>query len=242
MGERMKNDRHLAILKLVAEYETLTTDELARRLDVSRETIRRDLNLLQKRGKILRRHGRATLIGRDTHDSGDPFSARLKSHLSSKADIARQSLAWIDSGMVIALDASSTCYYLAKQLPDIGITVFTNSLRICHELEKREHIELICSGGTLIRKYACYASQTLPTQLKALEIDLFIFSCEGIDADGGLWESNTFNAEFKSMLLKRADQSLLLIDKSKFNRASEVRIGTLDEVSRVISDSHVEPL
>jgi DeoR family L-fucose operon activator len=56
-------------------------------------------------------------------------------------------------------------------------------------------------------------------QLKSLEIDLFIFSCEGIDSHGALWDSNAFNADFKSLLLKRASQSLLLIDKSKFNRS-----------------------
>jgi DeoR/GlpR family transcriptional regulator of sugar metabolism len=68
-------------------------------------------------------------------------------------------------------------------------------------------------------KYGCYVSASLISQLKSLEIDLFIFSCEGIDSDGALWDSNTVNAEFKSLLLKRAAQSLLLIDKSKFNRS-----------------------
>lgn len=62
-------------------------------------------------------------------------------------------------------------------------------------------------------------SSSLISQLKSLEIDLFIFSCEGIDSGGALWDSNTVNAEFKSLLLKRASQSLLLIDKSKFNRS-----------------------
>lgn len=50
--------------------------------------------------------------------------------------------------MTIALDASSTCFHLARQLPDIDLTVFTNSLPVCHEMAKRERITLICSGGT----------------------------------------------------------------------------------------------
>ena len=72
-----------------------------------------------------------------------PFHIRLKSHYAHKADIAREALAWIEEGMVIALDASSTCWYLARQLPDINIQVFTNSHPICHELGKRERIQLI---------------------------------------------------------------------------------------------------
>lgn len=81
--------------------------------------------------------------------------------------------------MVIALDASSTCWYLARQLPDINIQVFTNSHPICHELGKRERIKLISSGGTLERKYGCYVNPSLISQLKSLEIDLFIFLVKG---------------------------------------------------------------
>ena len=162
---------------------------------------------------------------------------RLKSHYAHKADIAREALAWIDEGMVIALDASSTCWYLARQLPDRPLHVFTNSQPICQELAKRDQIALTCSGGTLQRKYGCYVNPALISQLKSLEIDLFIFSCEGIDPQGALWDSNAFNADFKSILLKRAAQSLLLIDKSKFNRSGEARIGHLDDVTHIVSDA-----
>lgn len=80
---------------------------------------------------MLRNHGRAKVIHQRSQDSGDPFHMRLKSHYAHKADIAREALAWIDEGMVIALDASSTCWYLARQLPDRPLHVFTNSQPIC---------------------------------------------------------------------------------------------------------------
>lgn len=188
---------------------------------------------------MLRNHGRAKCIHRENQDSGDPFHIRLKSHFTHKADIAREALEWIEVGMVIALDASSTCWYLARQLPDIDIQVFTNSHPIYLELGKREQIQLISSGGKLERKYGCYVNPSLISQLKLLDIDLFIFSCEGIDSHGGLWDSNRVNAGFKSLLLKRASQSLLLIDKSKFNRSGEARIGHLDEVTHIVSDTQL---
>jgi DeoR family L-fucose operon activator len=100
--------------------------------------------------------------------------------------------------------------------------VFTNSHPICQELGKREQIQLTCSGGKLARKYGCYVNPSLISQLKSLEIDLFIFSCEGIDSHGALWDSNMVNASFKSLLLKYASQSLLLVDKSKFNRSGRL--------------------
>ena len=214
-------------------------DVLSTQLNVSKETIRRDLSELQAQGKVLRNHGRAKYIHRENQDSGDPFHIRLKSHFTHKADIAREALEWIEAGMVIALDASSTCWYLARQLPDIDIQIFTNSHPICLELGKREQIQLISSGGKLERKYGCYVNPSLISQLKLLDIDLFIFSCEGIDSHGGLWDSNRVNAGFKSLLLKRASQSLLLIDKSKFNRSGEARIGHLDEVTHIVSDTQL---
>lgn len=235
----MKEARQQTIIDLLIQHHSLTTDVLSTQLNVSKETIRRDLSELQAKGKVLRNHGRAKYIHRENQDSGDPFHIRLKSHFTHKADIAREALEWIEAGMVIALDASSTCWYLARQLPDIDIQVFTNSHPICLELGKREQIQLISSGGKLERKYGCYVNPSLISQLKLLDIDLFIFSCEGIDSHGGLWDSNRVNAGFKSLLLKRASQSLLLIDKSKFNRSGEARIGHLDEVTHIVSDTQL---
>lgn len=232
----MKAVRQQAIVELLISHKSLTTEALSLQLNVCKETIRRDLSELQEQGKVLRSHGRARMIHRENQDSGDPFHIRLKSHYAHKADIAREALTWIEEGMVIALDASSTCWYLARQLPDINIHVFTNSQPICRELARREHIQLISSGGRLERKYGCYVNPSLISQLKPLDIDLFIFSCEGIDSNGALWDSNTINAEFKSTLLKRAAQSLLLIDKSKFNRSGEARIGYLNDVTHIVSD------
>ena len=233
-GPTLKQTRQQSIVDLLSQRDWLTTDALAKTLSVSKETIRRDLNTLQQQGKILRQHGRARLIHPNSRDGGEPFGARLKSHYADKADIARHALDWISEGMTIALDASSTCFHLARQLPDIELTVFTNSLPICHEMAKRERITLICSGGTLERKYQCYVNSSLTTQLKGLEIDLFVFSCEGVDEQGTLWDPVEHNADFKARLLNRASQSLLLIDKSKFQRSSEVRIGQLSQVTQVI--------
>lgn len=233
----MKSARQQTILALLARHDTLTTASLAEQLGISKETLRRDLTALQAQGKIVRHHGRARVIHTQNHDGGEPFVARLKSHYADKADIARHALAWIEEGMCLALDASSTCFLLARQLPDMPLTVFTNSQPVCQEMARRQHIRLICTGGELDRKYRCYMNPTLAPLLKALEIDLFIFSCEGVDAQGDMWDPTEHNAGFKTQLLSRAQQSLLLIDKSKFQRASDVKIGNLSAVTQMITDA-----
>ncbi|MFO6484140.1 L-fucose operon activator [Escherichia coli] len=232
----MKAARQQAIVDLLLNHTSLTTEALSEQLKVSKETIRRDLNELQTQGKILRNHGRAKYIHRQNQDSGDPFHIRLKSHYAHKADIAREALAWIkerDGDGLTPVQLAGIWHASC-----LTSTFRSSPIRpsICHELGKRERIQLIRSGGTLERKYGCYVNPSLISQLKSLEIDLFIFSCEGIDSSGALWDSNAINADYRSMLLKRAAQSLLLIDKSKFNRSGEARIGHLDEVTHIISD------
>ncbi|ELY4220381.1 L-fucose operon activator [Cronobacter sakazakii] len=231
----MKNERQQKIIRLLWAHEALSTQALAHRLAVSQETIRRDLSELQRAGKILRSHGRARALRRDVQSHDDPFQARMKSHHAHKMDIARNALNWLDAGMVVALDASTTCWYLARQLPDIPLTIFTNSVRVGQEVARREQITLISTGGILHRQAACYENPSLPALLKHIDIDLFLFSCQGIDEAGTIWDARSWNAEYKTLLLRRAAQSLLLIDRSKRNRTGDVQIGTLDQVTEVIT-------
>ena len=149
----MKAARQQAIVDLLITHSSLTTETLSKQLNVSRETIRRDLSELQAQGKVLRNHGRAKVIHQRSQDSGDPFHMRLKSHYAHKADIAREALAWIDEGMVIALDASSTCWYLARQLPD-------------------RPLELTVKGGT---------EQTVPLDYSALPQTVLLEKGAGAD-------------------------------------------------------------
>lgn len=81
----MKAARQQAIVDLLTHHKSLTTEALSLQLNVSKETIRRDLSELQTQGKVLRNHGRAKAIHRENQDSGDPFHIRLKSHYAHKA-------------------------------------------------------------------------------------------------------------------------------------------------------------
>ena len=231
----MINSRPEALLKLVAEQDVVSVNQLSLQLNVCRETIRRDLSELQEQGLILRRHGKAKRIIQQD-DIGEPFIHRAKSHFSDKDDITRQALAYIEPGMLLALDASSTCWYLARKLPDVPLTVLTNSARIVRELERRQHIRVICTGGELLRKEEVYRNPAFFALIKHYDIDLFMFSCEGLDKQGLLWDSNDHNAEYKAILVKRAAQSLLLMDKSKLWRQGVARICLLQEVDIIISN------
>lgn len=170
----MKAARQQAIVDLLITHSSLTTETLSKQLNVSRETIRRDLSELQAQGKVLRNHGRAKVIHQRSQDSGDPFHMRLKSHYAHKADIAREAR----HGLTKDGDRPRCqLHLLVSRPPAAGPPAARLYQQPAHlpELAKRDQITLTCSGGTLQRKYGCYVNPALISQLKSLEIDLFIF-------------------------------------------------------------------
>jgi len=222
------------IVTLLQGNASLRVNDLASALNVSKETLRRDLKYLQLKGLLIREYGKAKSLKRIADDPSVAFETRSKSHAQRKAALAEQAMKWISAGMCIALDASSTCWHLAKKLPDQELTVYTNSSRICHALEKKAQIQILCSGGTLDRKYASYINESPLHMVRNLDIDLFIFSCDGVDAAGNIWDTDNGNTLFKKFMLKKSLHSILLVDSSKMERSSEVMIGNVSAVTTVI--------
>lgn len=231
MNKQARLDEIVALLQGNA---SLRVNDLAIELNVSKETLRRDLKYLQLKGLLIREYGKAKSLKRTSDDPSVAFDSRSKSHAQGKTALAQQALAWISSGMCIALDASSTCWHLAKKLDDQPLTVYTNSARICHALEKKKHIQILCSGGTLDRKYASYINDSPLHIVRNIDIDLFIFSCDGVDAEGNIWDTDNGNTVFKKFMLKKSLHSILLVDSSKIERSSEVIIGNVSAVTTVI--------
>ncbi|MEA1062365.1 L-fucose operon activator [Erwinia sp. HR93] len=231
----MKEVRQRRIVQLLDKHHQMTTDDLALALSVSRETLRRDLRALQQQGAILRTHGGAC----STHDGAvhiPSFHQRVKSHHVRKAAAAGRALAWVDEEMTLALDASTTGWHLARQLPDIPLTVFTNSYRICCTLAKHRHVRVLHSGGWLDREQGSYDNPALLALLRHIDIDMFIFSCLGLAANGDIWEADVKDAHYKKLLLSRATQALLLVDKSKCGRTGDVCIGHVSQLAALIDE------
>jgi DeoR family L-fucose operon activator len=230
----MKQLRQRTILDIIANHHSLATHELATMLDVSIETVRRDIRDLHQQGKIIRQHGKITGLADDNSDNGLSFVDRFRRHARNKKEVVSQVLSQIQPNMCIALDASSTCWYLSKQLPNIPLTVITNSFRICCELEKKDNIILICTGGTLVRKYSSFfITSDAIASIKSQQIDLFIFSCDSIDKLGNIWDTNNGNAKFKKYAFGWAKEKVLLIDKSKIGSRGELNLFSLNEVTSI---------
>ena len=219
---------------------SLRTIELAKQFDVTDETIRRDLELLDADNKLIRTHGGALRIEKRLHDI--PMQSRLKEHRQQKQEIARKALDFIKEGDTILLDSSSTALALADVLPDVKLTVITNTHDSVAALMEKENITLILTGGNFDRASHSFGGVMAWSALRRFPIDTFFFSCNGLDLERGASEAVEFHAEFKENALPLCTRKILLCDSSKFGARSTRFFADFDMIDQVITDSLADPL
>lgn len=237
--------------RIINELNTngrVIASELVTLCQVSQETIRRDLNQLEKRGLLQRSHGGAVLIKKHSasiqgnsrtanEDHNElSFRQRINEHVDAKMMIAKRALDFISPGDCILLDSSTSCWYLARQLPDIELTVLTNSLRIVQTLAARGSIRTICLGGEYSDRDEDFHGVVAEQPLREFQINKIFFSCSSLGNDGYLREGNENNAHLKQQMLLAAERKHLLMDGSKFLRPSFARICHYRDVDFLITD------
>lgn len=199
--------RHQFILHYLETYEIASVQELAEQAGTSVETIRRDLNLMASNNLLHRTHGGA--VSHKYRDIGRSFQTRQRLNNEAKKQIAAKALPYIQAGMVIGLDASSSSWYFAQMLPDIRCTVITSSMHIIRTLSTKTVINIIATGGAYSPKYDAFYGSSSGYLLSRFQIDVAIFSCTGLQ-NGVVWESNEMNAVMKRKMLAVSEKKMLI--------------------------------
>jgi len=213
--------------------------DLAKALDVAEETIRRDLEKLGRDGKLIRIHGGAVPLHDPSQDL--PFNVRLTANHEAKAAIARQAIRHLAEGDAVALDASSTVHELARALPDMPLTVVTNSLPVTVELLQRPNVRVLSTGGVLDTPSSSWTGSLADELLDRVNINKFFLSSKGLDLERGLSEVDDGQARVKRRMMELAETVYLLVDHSKLGGRSVVSLARLDEVDVVICDAASDP-
>lgn len=229
-------ERHQKIVELVNERLSIRVSELSKIFSVTEETIRRDLEKLEKEHKLKRSHGGAVSI---QEESETDFSTREITNIVEKKAIAQEAAKLVESGDRIILDASSTAWYLAQALPDMPLTVLTNSIKVAIELSKKEKIQVISTGGTLLPKSLSYVGPLAERSLETYHVDKTFLSCKGIHLKSGLSDSTESQALLKKRMMDIADQTILMVDSSKFGVRTFVHTAPISDVHHIITDSHL---
>jgi DeoR family fructose operon transcriptional repressor len=230
-------ERRQKIVEVVNRRESVRVAELSKLFQVTEETIRRDLMQLELERKLKRSHGGAVSIATGTEV---PYAKRKVTNVTAKREIAQEALKRIKEGERIILDASTTAWYMANMLPDMPLTVVTNSIKIVMELSKKNNIKVISTGGTLLPQSLSFVGPLAERSLQSYYVDKTFLSCKGLHLERGLSESNELQALVKQQMIRSSNDVYVMIDHSKFGVQSFMQIARLEEVAHIITDSQTD--
>lgn len=228
-------ERYEKIVQLVNERGSIRVTELSELCQVTEETIRRDLDRLEQAGKLRRSHGGAVSVKDQQPET--PYFEREVAHAEEKKRIAEAAVKLIEPKERILLDASTTAWYMAASMPDIPVTVLTNSIKVALELAGKEKIQVISTGGILASRSLSYIGPLAERSLDAYHVDKAFLSCKGVHLERGISESNELQARIKHRMVGMADSVILLADSSKYGVQAFTHVADLKDIHRLVTDS-----
>jgi len=231
--------RHQAILDLIEKEGGVRTVELAQQLNVTDETIRRDLEKLEKEDRLRRTHGGAVAAQQLIKDRS--FEERSIQNIEPKQRISKAASQLVRPGDRIFIDASSTALQLTTHPQALsGTTIITNSALVISELSSYPEIEIILSGGVLDRQSHSFIGPAAIATLRRYRIDKAFFSGNGIDEIRGVSEVNEAQAHIKDFVIPRCANAILLADPSKLGAASEYFFAQCEQINTLVTTSEAE--
>ena len=228
-------ERRNLILEKLQDEKKVVVSELSALFGVSEETIRRDLEKLERDGLATKSYGGAVLkenIGFDM-----PFQVRQKANVAEKQRLAELAAAYIRDGDHIILDASSTAVFIARAIKEKeNLTVLTNSVEILIELSDVSDWNIICSGGSLREGYLALVGPKTTESFSGFNADKAFLSCKGIDMERGVTDGNEMFSQAKQVMMQSARERILCVDHTKFDRIAFSRLCGAGDADIVITD------
>ena len=220
----LKVSRYELILEVIREKRNIKVEELIERLNVSEATIRRDLNFLEKAGKIRRVHGGAILV--DTQEESLLYKKEIYSE--EKERIGKFAASLVKSGNIIYLDAGTSVSAMIKYLSGIeNIKVVTNGLNHIEELCNKK-IESYLIGGKIKMLTGALVGASAVLYLKSFNFDLAFMGANGVDVNGYSTPDNE-EALIKNEAASKVKKTYFLCDESKLNKNSLMNFFNLED-------------
>lgn len=227
-------ERKQLIIDRLKQERRVYVSALSRELSVTEETIRRDLKELEKRGLAVRSHGGAVL---NEGSIIQTFAERETVNHDLKLKIAKCVQDFIQSGMVIMVDASTTTKMVIEEVdPKKDLTIITNSYSLIADLSDKRNLRFIATGGECCGVYKAYVGSDALTTIRHYNVDLAILSCHSLSLECGYMESNQQEGDVKYAMSKQAKRTIEVADHTKFNRRSFANVLSFSEVDLLATD------
>lgn len=228
--------RALILDRLRSQGRVLATD-LSDELDVSSDTIRRDLRELDALGMLRRVHGGAL----PRHGDAAPFATRARRAPEAKASIARRAAGCVRDGQVVVLDGGTTTLELARALPDeLRASVVTTSPPIALALAEHPRLEVTVVGGTLRRNALVTVGATAVEALKLIRADVVFLGVCGLHPQIGVTTEDLEERHVKAAMIDGAAEVVALADHDKLGTAMSVVVAPLSAVTQLVTDAEAD--
>lgn len=230
--------RQRFILDLLEKQGSVRTMDLAQRLEVTDETVRRDLDFMEGKALLRRTHGGAVRGGWVSRDRS--FAERQVENIQSKQAIARAALPLIAEGDTVFIDASSTALQIVPLLGSFPIRVLTHSLLVAQLLAEREKVDLVLCGGAFDRVSGSFLGTEVAHALERRRVDKVFCSGNGIEPRLGASEVNQQQAFIKELMIARCTRLIYLADSSKLGCPSTFYFAQTVQIDTFISEAPLE--
>lgn len=218
--------------------ERIAVGDIAARLQVATETIRRDLDVLERRGALRRVRGGAELIG--TVPFEQALAARHADQFAEKRAIAEAVLDDLPDDGVVVLDSGSLTSVIADRFGDRPLTVVTNNLPAAAQLAGRPQLQVITLPGMIRGLTQASVDGWTTRRLESVAADLAIVGVNGLTGDLGLTTTNPEEAAVKRAMLLAARRRLVPVVSAKLGRNSFCSFAAVAEVDKIITDARAE--
>ena len=226
-------ERRRQIVHAVRSGTTHVAD-LARTFGVSEMTVRRDLRVLARDGKLERVHGGAVDAIPER-----PFDEVLVERYEAKNRIGAAAAALVEDGQSVMIDIGTTTLQVARHLRGRPVTVITTNLAVYEELVTDPAVELLLTGGLLRRNYRSFIGVLAEDALRQLNADIAFLGTSGIDADIAVWDTTMIEVPTKRAMIAAARYVVLLADAQKFSMNGVSRVCGAADVDHIVTDAAV---
>ena len=229
-------ERREKILSVIMRNKSALVKDLCVMFDVTGETIRKDLSILQKEGKILKTYGGAYI--REGVKNQVHVNLRESILTEAKNSIGIICARMVQDGDTIFLDESTTSLSIAKHLlRHSDLTVLTNSLKITNVFASVEAVRLITLGGELDPKTQSFVGGDTLGMLENYYADKGFVSCRGLDFKAGITDGQEENGHIRRKMLEHSNRRILVADQSKLNLVNFYKICNFDAIHTVVMDN-----
>jgi DeoR family fructose operon transcriptional repressor len=231
-------ERRQKVLELVNARSFVTLGELAKAMNTSESTIRRDLDYWDEHGLIKRTHGGAMF--RDDVHGMPAFEDRTSRAMDEKRQIAQAAAARIQDGDSVLIDGGTTTLELAKSLVGRPVQIVTNSLPIAQLFASSRETDLVILGGYVYPRTGVALGPLTMRMLEDIHIRQLIMGVGGI-TEAGLFNSNLLLVETERAMMRCADEVVVLADHTKIGQTALTYLCGLKDIDTLIVDRAIKP-